>query len=650
MKMYSFDVFDTLITRRTSTPRGVFLLMQKKKAKISAYKDASESFAELRYEAEHNAEKFYSDKEIDIYDIYSVLAERLHLEDNQIEELIELEISTEIECVIPRTEYIDLVKSKVRDKERVILISDMYLKSDHIRRILRSVDPVFENLPLYVSCECGGTKANGKLYSFVRDKESIEYEDWQHYGDNIISDHNIPLLFGIKPISVKAYPISTIEKNIMKQFHVEEEYDPQLFLGIIKELCDRDQEYAYKMGTICGGAILFPYVRWIVDEAFSKGIRKLFFMSRDGYILRKIAKQIINDKGLDIETEYIYVSKDVLRAEGKSGELTEGYLKRFLSDDNFAFVDFQGTGNSLVSIASRLGIKIRGFYYLLNGDPHRDNVELFWYTYAPIKSGLVEIACRAPHGAVVGYEKKGDTIEPILSSIDESIWEKCGFYDYEKGAIDFASVYLNLLDKDLPEIDLDMIARYIIDYCENAVDPQTAGFIGDFPHSDNNGSESAGFAPQLSSDVVGSIYGIRGDEPIEYYYKGSNIDYSLKRSGLSYKKLILDAIGRDERVANNSGATRVIIYAAGKYGYEAWYRLNRNPDYSVVAWVDMNYQSCDNDIVESPIVIKDMDYDIILVCLYNEKSFDDVKNLLAGVGADRSKVLWIRDFWDGFFI
>ena len=26
--MYSFDIFDTLITRRTATPEGIFLLMQ----------------------------------------------------------------------------------------------------------------------------------------------------------------------------------------------------------------------------------------------------------------------------------------------------------------------------------------------------------------------------------------------------------------------------------------------------------------------------------------------------------------------------------------------------------------------------------------------------------------------------------------------
>ena len=71
--MYSFDVFDTLITRRTITPRGVFLVMQKKLMDLKTFAFIAKDFPMVRYEAEHNAEKFFFGKEIDIYDIYYVV-------------------------------------------------------------------------------------------------------------------------------------------------------------------------------------------------------------------------------------------------------------------------------------------------------------------------------------------------------------------------------------------------------------------------------------------------------------------------------------------------------------------------------------------------------------------------------------------------
>ncbi|RAZ95130.1 hypothetical protein DK853_31565, partial [Klebsiella oxytoca] len=51
--MYSFDVFDTLITRCTAEPKGIFLLMGEKMREGSEYAPFfTENFYELRIGAE----------------------------------------------------------------------------------------------------------------------------------------------------------------------------------------------------------------------------------------------------------------------------------------------------------------------------------------------------------------------------------------------------------------------------------------------------------------------------------------------------------------------------------------------------------------------------------------------------------------------
>lgn len=54
--MYSFDIFDTLITRRTAAPKGIFMLMQGIMRKTGGYPPfLTENFYELRVGAEELA-------------------------------------------------------------------------------------------------------------------------------------------------------------------------------------------------------------------------------------------------------------------------------------------------------------------------------------------------------------------------------------------------------------------------------------------------------------------------------------------------------------------------------------------------------------------------------------------------------------------
>lgn len=79
MSFFSFDIFDTIITRKTGTPGGIFLLAQKKlikeKSSIIIPERIKKNFYDLRvyYEAMARLEKCNENiEDIDIEDIYNI--------------------------------------------------------------------------------------------------------------------------------------------------------------------------------------------------------------------------------------------------------------------------------------------------------------------------------------------------------------------------------------------------------------------------------------------------------------------------------------------------------------------------------------------------------------------------------------------------
>ena len=176
--MYSFDVFDTLITRVTATPKGIFALLQhhlqetQKENQIffSAYIKAN--FFSIRIGAEQVARNTYCKngiEDVTLEQIYSVLVKEHLLTESQAEYLCKVERTLEVESVRGIPGNIGKVKMLLKQGERVVLISDMYLDAATIYAMLRKVDPIFSSIHLYVSSykEKKG-KWTGSLFRLVK--------------------------------------------------------------------------------------------------------------------------------------------------------------------------------------------------------------------------------------------------------------------------------------------------------------------------------------------------------------------------------------------------------------------------------------------------------------------------------------------------
>ena len=325
--LYSFDIFDTIITRKVAKPNGIFALMQNVINSNSDYadlpQDVKTNFFKYRTNAEYRQRRlnvlWKEDKEITFEQIYKDIQETYFLSDVQIEKLKELELNLEYENIIPINENIQKINNLINNGKRVVLISDMYLSEEVIRKFLAKTG-LINGIKIYVSSDAGYKKGTGEIYKYVKSQENVEFENWYHLGDNEYSDYKQALYLGINSELYHYTKLKCYEEKLLRLNYES----PAVQLTIKKEKNLRLANYKisdkFDLGVSLAAPIFYPYVEWLLKQAQKRNIKYLYFLARDGYILQKIADIIIKDRNLNIKTEYVYGSRKAWRLPSLSLE------------------------------------------------------------------------------------------------------------------------------------------------------------------------------------------------------------------------------------------------------------------------------------------------------------------------------------------
>lgn len=666
--MISFDIFDTLITRRTYTPHGIFLLMQEKLCKTSftnKYDFFCNSFCELRISAEIDA-RLYAEQngleEISLQDIYDLLKRRIQMSDEMITYIMDLEVQTEIENVYPIWTNINLLKTLVSEKKKVVLISDMYLTEDIIRRMLVKYDSVFNHIPIYISGVIKKTKQSGRLYLDVARKENIEFENWTHYGDNYKSDYLMPKMLGINANYIKPIELFTWEKYIGDKLSLQNNLALQFYFGTIRNI---QLEKTINSFVGMGGMILYPYILWLISRSLEQKIDRLYFIARDGCVLKIIADQIIKNQQLEIQTSYIYGSREAWKIEKlikTQKEILIKYLAQEIdfSDDNFAFVDSHGSGNTIANLSKiieeEFDIKTKAFYFDLDAD--KQNESCLFMSFCSIHSGIVEYFCRAPHGVTTSYEQSDGKVVPFIQYADDKIWEMIGLYDYMNGIKVFADKMsennLNYIFEDLT------IVKSALNYCMNNPDQELFYFIDIISCYDDNQEENIKNTPILTMKDIFTLYMWRTVEDLSVFYKGSNLKFSLLKTGHKYDRFkyflennycgflgrVIHIIKNKKKSIKTQGEKKIIIYGAGEAGKRLYEHILTTSGFKVIAWTDMDFEKYNQNgfkLVPLAEALK-CDYDFIIISINNLIVYSQVKNLFLELGIKKEKIIGYKNF------
>lgn len=646
--MISFDVYDTLVTRKVAEPKGIFYLMAQAMCAQKRFDILPDWFIRdfvcIRMNAEKQARNKYG-REIRIEEIYECISENYGIPLAICDSLVEMEKDCEITNTVIIQENIERVKGFIEAGEKVILISDMYLGKEYLKKLFDRICPILNTLPIYVSCDTQVTKSSGSMYKYVQKKENCSIDKWFHIGDNIVSDVSIPELLGIKTELYEKKGMIEDEIRIKKVLGSTNSLLAQCLIGMQK--CPKyvNSRMGYRIGFSFVGVILYAYVDWIINQAEIRAIKHLYFVARDGYVLKQIADILIKNRALNLETHYLYGSRKAWRVEKREDRsLLKEYLNQELpSDDSrFALVDTQGTGKSIEYLSQILGKEITIFYYVLLENKGEKTINPIVYsTYAG--NDMIEIFCRAPHGSTIRYEKKGDKVQPILSEISSDVLVSCEMDSFINGVVDFSIDFSKQCEWIGSNISLMTLAEKMMHYCVEYPDVELANFIGQIPHDIENLNENRVYAPLLSKAEIKQIEYDRTTEPINRIYTGVDLNYSYFRLDESDRKIVQDCRKKYYKrdFEKKQDALHVVIYGYGKYGQELLHRLYGAINIVVDFVVDANYIKYKNSTVPVMPLRKLIasEYDFVVISLYDQRITLDITQTLLMAGIPESKIL-----------
>lgn len=347
-EIISFDIYDTLIMRCVPRSTTIFELVEEE---LKHAYDTDLPFAFYRTKAEDEENK----KGVgvpDIYQIYDTLQEFLGINDAKKDLLLKLELDMEKKYSCKRNDMVECVNYAISKRKKVYLISDMYLTSEQLKRIL-SFHGITQYDKLFVSCECDKTKASGELFFEV---DVSERKKMLHIGDNAESD-----LVNAQKAGCSAYLIWSAYQMLINSnlngilIHIKSLAD-NLLVGNFMST-SLNSPFALNPGkgklvinsredfcNICFLPYFLRLMQWFLQfpKRWEKERSIFLLASRDGYLIKRILDRLTEDDNIKKKLPdyvYFYASR---RASTLAGIYNEEDIEFVLRNShmtaNFAYI------------------------------------------------------------------------------------------------------------------------------------------------------------------------------------------------------------------------------------------------------------------------------------------------------------------------
>lgn len=301
----SFDMFDTLIKRNVSEPTDVFAIVELEYNKES--KKPLHNWRPMRIEAESRARVESNNYEPNIDEIY----DQVNLPDTEKKILKELELEWEVKICQQNVDFYPVYEYAKKHAKKIFVTSDMYLDAKTIKKILKDADITFDEI--YLSNKKRANKRSGEIFHLIINDNNIEKNQLLHIGDSKRSD-----FWGAKRVGANAALIPKRINNLKYyKKYVPKTLIENIVISYINNNITRSSNVYYRIGFEILGVVLFGYAYWLKDQLRKRDIKTVFFLAREGALLKKVF-DLVSDKK-EFDTRYLYVS----RRSTRCGMLTD---------------------------------------------------------------------------------------------------------------------------------------------------------------------------------------------------------------------------------------------------------------------------------------------------------------------------------------
>ena len=314
-RVFSFAILETLLTQRTATVAGVFCAMRQTLhlGSIPGLPiQLIEEFPAIRMGVERAVRYPQGSlRPMGLDAIYAGIAEQYGLSPEQTAALKALELATTQSLSLGIPENLDRVHRLLDAGERVILISDGWLGNTELRQLLSEIDTRLADCPCYTAVDLGLTKASGALFRAVFKAEGISAAQLVHLGDDPWSDVRVPRALGCTAEHYAGAALSELEWSYLELYSLLS----QLVAGTARayRLVHPHAAGPARLGAGLAGPLFYGFIQWLLEEAERRGIRRLYFIARDGMIFLRLAQAIAQARGLTLELRYLYGSRRAFR-------------------------------------------------------------------------------------------------------------------------------------------------------------------------------------------------------------------------------------------------------------------------------------------------------------------------------------------------
>lgn len=318
IKYIAFDIFDTLVTRPLIDAESI-------KAIVTATlgEPLAQMYSSYRVIAEAEARQ-QKGKDVGLDEIYAKFQQLTRLSDEDVSTIQACEEHTEYESLSARSGGVELFNKAKASGKPVILMSDMFLPKTLIGKALitQGIEGWSE---FFLSNEVGLRKDTGQLYDHVLKTYSLHPAELLMVGDNERSDFQIPCDKGIVGLHVLrptelARSLPRL-RAFVETYELANDLNAELTLGLLisknfaaitfpninpDSLFDTTP---YNIGYSLIGPLLTSMAQWLIDTAASDQVERLYFLAREGELMRSVYD--VWTKGLSDApvTDYLVVSR-----------------------------------------------------------------------------------------------------------------------------------------------------------------------------------------------------------------------------------------------------------------------------------------------------------------------------------------------------
>ena len=310
----SFDIFDTVLTRRVANPRSVFLLLGRRLYADGLIDCSAHAFATARTEAEIRAFRNAGglDSPVCLSDIHAELGNALHWNSAKIEVASRYELDLEAELLVPLAEGQRRVRQARERGERILYVSDMYLPSEFLEALLRDQDLFVDGDVVIVSNEFAASKHSGKLWPVVLSVIDTPPHRTFHVGNDARSDGRTARRAGLSAEVLPANNPNRYEQCLERRSHATDGLSSVIAgAGRIARL-DPPDPTRTAVSDVAAGVVapfVIGHLLWTLEVARRENLTELFFVARDGQLLCDVARLLAPGVGYEGKLTYTYGSR-----------------------------------------------------------------------------------------------------------------------------------------------------------------------------------------------------------------------------------------------------------------------------------------------------------------------------------------------------